>query len=193
MKGKYKRTEETKKKQSSSMKGKYLGRKLDENWKNNLGESISKSKRIDPVLKVCPFCKEEWTASLYKERKSKYCSKECYFSSKKGVPLPVDPSKIDKSYMQTEEYRKTLMKDETPEYKRYRNRVSKLTELTYCENYHIINRNNYPRTLCGIDGGYQLDHIKSVKECFLSGISPEECAKIENLQMLPWKENLLKR
>ena len=47
MKGKYKRTEETKKKQSSSMKGKYLGRKLDEKWKNNLGESISKSKRID--------------------------------------------------------------------------------------------------------------------------------------------------
>ena len=193
MKGKYERTEETKKKQSSSMKGKYLGRKLDETWKNNLGESISKSKRIDPVLKVCPECNKQWTAFLYKERKSKYCCKECYYSSKKGIPLPADPSNIDRSYMQTEAYRKTLMKDETPEYKRYRNRVSKLTELTYCENINIINPNNHPRTLCGIDGGYQLDHIKSVKECFLSGISPEECSKTENLQMLPWKENLLKR
>jgi hypothetical protein len=193
MKGKYERTEETKKKQSSSMKGKYLGRKLDEKWKSNLGESISKSKRIDPVLKVCPECNKQWTAFLYKERKSKYCCKECYYSSKKGIPLPIDASNIDKSYMQTEEYRKTLMKDETPEYKKYRNRVSKLSELTYCENIDIINPNNHPRTLCGIADGYQLDHIRSVKECFLSGISPEVCSKIENLQMLPWKDNLLKR
>lgn len=193
MKGKYERSEETKKKQSSSMKGKYLGRKLDQKWKSNLGESISKSKRIDPVLKVCPECNKQWTAFLYKERKSKYCCKECYYSSKKGISLPIDYSKVDKSYMQTEEYKKTLMKNETPEYKRYRNRVSKLTELTYRENVDIINPNNHPRTLCGIEGGYQLDHIKSVKECFLFGISPEDCSKVENLQMLSWKENLLKR
>jgi len=26
-----------------------------------------------------------------------------------------------------------------------------------------------------------------------SGISPEEASKLENLQILPWKQNLLKR
>jgi hypothetical protein len=32
-----------------------------------------------------------------------------------------------------------------------------------------------------------------VRESFDKGISPEEVSKLENLQILPWKQNLLKR
>jgi len=37
-------------------------------------------------------------------------------------------------------------------------------------------------------GGYQLDHIKTVWECFKLKIAPEEAASLNNLRMLPWRE-----
>lgn len=78
------------------------------------------------------------------------------------------------------------------EFKEYSYKVRCLTEKTYKENKHILNPNNYNRTLCGIDGGYQLDHIKSIKYCFDNSISIEECSNIDNLQLLPWKLNRTK-
>ena len=80
----------------------------------------------------------------------------------------------------------------TPAYKKYAGRVYHLTKKIYNTYKEEINPNNYPRTLCGVDGGYQLDHIISVKEGFDNGIPPEEIAKKENLQMLTWQENRAK-
>ena len=68
-----------------------------------------------------------------------------------------------------------------------------LTESTYAKYKEIINPNNHLRTLCGEKDGYQLDHIVSVRECFDSKVSIEECADITNLQMIPWERNLQKR
>ena len=79
------------------------------------------------------------------------------------------------------------------EYTKYSRKVRLLTERTYTKNYKKLNPNNLPRTLCGVDGGYQLDHIKSVRYCFDSGISIEDCSSIDNLQMITWQENLGKR
>lgn len=84
-------------------------------------------------------------------------------------------------------------KYKTNEYKKYCRKVRWLTEIEYSKYTNEINPNNYPRTLCGVDGGYQLDHIKGVSECFYSGVSIEDCASKSNLQMLPWKNNLNKR
>lgn len=64
-----------------------------------------------------------------------------------------------------------------------------ITEKTYKENIDIINQNGYQRTLCGVEGGYQLDHIISVKQGFDEGIPPEIIGGLENLQMLSWKDN----
>lgn len=79
------------------------------------------------------------------------------------------------------------------EYEIYSRKVRFLTETNYAKYKEILNPNNYPRTLCGVVGGYQLDHIVSVRECFDSGISIEDCAKIDNLQIIPWQKNLKKR
>lgn len=76
------------------------------------------------------------------------------------------------------------------EYKTYARKVHRLSGKTYTENIDIINPQRYTRTLCGVEGGWQLDHIIPIKECFLSGISPEEASAIDNLRMLPWRENL---
>jgi hypothetical protein len=50
--------------------------------------------------------------------------------------------------------------------------------------------NTHKRTLSGIDGGYQLDHIISIKFGFDNNISPEALSEKSNLRMLPWKKNL---
>ena len=56
----------------------------------------------------------------------------------------------------------------------------------------FIHPSGYPRTIHGTDGGYQLDHIKTVRQCFDEGIDPGLVANVENLRMLPWKENLMR-
>lgn len=78
------------------------------------------------------------------------------------------------------------------EYKTYARKVHRLSGKTYTENIDIINPNRYTRTLCGVEGGWQLDHIITIKECFLKGISPEKAAEVGNLRMLPWKDNLMR-
>lgn len=81
----------------------------------------------------------------------------------------------------------------TKEHKVYHRKVRWLTEKIYSQHKNIINPNSYPRTLCGVEGGYQLDHIVGVSDCFKNGKSIDYCASVENLQMIPWKENLQKR
>jgi len=75
------------------------------------------------------------------------------------------------------------------EFRRFRGKVSYLTEIVYGKNKHIINPDDLPRCVAGVKGGYQIDHIQSVKECFDKKLSAEYCSRIENLQMLPWEEN----
>lgn len=84
-------------------------------------------------------------------------------------------------------------REDTPEYNKYRKKVDLLTEKNYVKFKNIINPDNKPRTLCGVDGGHQLDHIYPVYEGFINKISPEELAKVENLRIIPWKENLIKK
>jgi hypothetical protein len=63
------------------------------------------------------------------------------------------------------------------------------SHLTYKANKHIINPNDHPRGRCGVEGAYQLDHIVSIKKCFEENWPIEKAASVENLQMLPWKDN----
>lgn len=153
-------------------------------WRKKLGFKVpdgSKPGRARPWQVVreereCIRCSQIF--EVIPSSKKKYCSNSC--SSKS----------MDRSYMKTEKYIKSKSKDTTPEYVRYRNKVHKLSEKTYQENKEIINPNNYPRTLCGVVGGYQLDHIVEIKDGFQKNISPEEMSKVENLRMLTWEENL---
>ena len=79
------------------------------------------------------------------------------------------------------------------EYKKYSNKVRRLTEKNYVKYFDIINPDNYPRTLCGVDGGYQIDHKLSVRFCYDNNILEEVCASVDNLQMIEWSKNLNKR
>jgi len=90
-----------------------------------------------------------------------------------------------------EKYNKLLKERE--KFPGYARKVHGLSQKTYEENIDIINPNRFKRTLCGVEGGYQLDHIISVRECFEQNIPVEEASRVENLRMLPWKENLMRQ
>jgi len=116
-----------------------------------------------------------------------YCSRKCMCGSEEHRKKLAS---IDRSYMQTEKYRSTLRKPDTLGYKRFVNRVHKLSNKTYIEHKDELNPNNHPRTRAGTNGGYQLDHIVTVRDGFDKGLSAEVLSEKNNLRMIPWKENL---
>lgn len=79
------------------------------------------------------------------------------------------------------------------EFRRYASRVHRVTELVYKANKHILNPLDLPRTLHGVPGGYQVDHIKGIRECFDAKWSMQETAALTNLQFIPWEDNLARR
>lgn len=77
-------------------------------------------------------------------------------------------------------------------FKQYKRKVHGLSDITYEENKQTLNPTNEVRGLAGLDGVYHLDHKVPIIQAFKEGWSPERCAEISNLQMLPWSENLSK-
>lgn len=77
-------------------------------------------------------------------------------------------------------------------FREYSNRVRWLTEKNYIEHINIINPENLPRTICGTNGGYQLDHKISIKHGFENKIEEAKIATVENLEMIPWQVNRYK-
>lgn len=197
MVGIYIRTEEIRNKQRNKMKEKikeYDFAEIDKKRKETLRKSGKKLGRPPGFTKPktgfdkkCKCCDNTFYVTNHNKENRIYCSKSC---------LHNDPDyrekqrKIDRSYLKAVYNRGSKLEDS---FKIYKNKVYRLTEKTYVEYKHIINPNNYPRTLCGIEGGYQLDHIKSIKKCYNEGLTPEQASVNENLQLIPWKDNLEKR
>lgn len=77
-------------------------------------------------------------------------------------------------------------------FKKYRNRVAVRTRKTYEQFKDEINPDNLPLGKCGIDGAHQIDHIITVRQGFEAGTLIETISAKENLQIMPWLENLQK-
>ena len=83
-----------------------------------------------------------------------------------------------------DEYVKTL-----PAYLKFKKEVYFLTkknDLKRLPNFEY-------RGLCGVKGAYQLDHMYSILEGFKNGVESKIIANINNLEFIPWEENLKKR
>jgi hypothetical protein len=83
-----------------------------------------------------------------------------------------------------EELRETM-----PAYAKYANRVRSLTRK---QPLHLLENYDKPKGVMGQEGAWQLDHIISIYEGFQKGISPEIISELNNLQFIPWEENLRK-
>lgn len=128
------------------------------------------------------------TKVLLGERSSAFGKSYC-----KGVPKSTAHKlKMSKAMSLRTGSKNPNWKSDTPEFKRFSNKVHRLTKETYEANIDTINPNRHVRTRCGVAGGYQLDHIVSIRIGFDSGMKAEELAVKENLQMIPWLDNLKK-
>lgn len=78
------------------------------------------------------------------------------------------------------------------QFKQYKRKVYGLSDEVYTQNMDKLNPSNHVRALAGKIGGYHLDHITPIIECFKMGWTPEQAASLSNLQLLPWKDNLSK-
>jgi hypothetical protein len=202
MPGKYIRTEEIKDKQRTVMRERvklYDFASMDIKRKETLSKNNTKPGRKPGdgppktgEIRSCPVCNGDvyYTKKEIQLSKVKCCSRACLVN----YPAYRDKlSNMDKSYMKTEEYRNTKRDPNLPAYKKYANIVRMLSEENYVRFKQEINPNNHPRTLCGVDGGYQLDHVRSIKQCWNEGLDVSIAASAANLQIIPWKENLAKR
>jgi hypothetical protein len=69
------------------------------------------------------------------------------------------------------------------EYNAYRAEVRRLTELQPLDQVRGI----------GLRGAtHHLDHVVSIRAAWLAAWSAEQCAHVDNLQILPWQENFRK-
>jgi hypothetical protein len=78
--------------------------------------------------------------------------------------------------------------DSLPEWKKYKINVWRITNQQQINTLEHFDK----RGVNGQDGAYTLDHIISIKKGFIENISPEIIGNINNLQMLPWEENITK-
>lgn len=119
------------------------------------------------------------TFTVIQASTKKYCSHSCQQRTANVAPKGIG-SRQKRNLLLTE-------------YKQYSRMVHRLSQKIYEQNIDIINPNRYPRTLCGVHGGWQLDHIIPIKECFNNGVSAELASDVTNLRMLPWKDNLMRQ
>jgi len=195
----YERTPEIRSKQSQKMKKKVLEYdwdQIDEKRKETLprnnkkvGRKKGEGSARSGVEKQCIVCNNSFYVIQSRIETAKCCSRECMYQD----PAYIEKLKrADRSYMQGEKYALATRDPNTPKYKQYQRDVFRMTEETYAAHIELINPNRYPRTLAGVEGGYQLDHKISVRHGFDNDIDPRVIASANNLQMLPWKDNIKK-
>jgi len=196
----WKHSEESKAKIGSKSRG----RILTEEWKQKIGSSQKgkskgpKSEKSKRKQSEAMKGKPAWNTGLTSKdpRVASYAIKQTgqkregnYISPTKwqgeGNPwFGKNRSKENSPRYNGEEYNRALQD--------YRNKVSWLTEQTYIKYINIINPDNKPRTLAGVENGFHLDHIYPVSKGFDNSVPPELMASIDNLRLMDWKENVIK-
>lgn len=143
---------------------------------------------------------DQWIADRSRSLLDRW--KEKYGSEEAIKKFSIYSSKLSKSkslegyierygeFLGLQKYQERYGNVNSSEYKAYARKVHRLSGKTYTENIDIINPQRYTRTLCGVEGGWQLDHIIPIKECYESGLTPEQASDVGNLRMLPWRDNL---
>jgi hypothetical protein len=143
---------------------------------SKIGKSNPKKERKETRVCIGKDCSNTFT--VVPSRTKKYCSHSCQQKTANVAAKGIGSRK--------------MRNPATPEYKRYARQVHSLSQKVYNQNSQLINPNNYTRTLCGVEDGWQLDHIIPIKECFEKRLTIEEASSVTNLRMLPWKDNLMR-
>jgi hypothetical protein len=142
------------------------------------------------VLFKCDECGIEWKRRYSKKFiKGTYDKDLCYKCSRLDIGKRVGKKNAIKAGKKNRGSNHHNWNPNKKAFQEYAYTVRRITEETYNKNKDTINPDNHPRTLCGVDNGYQLDHIVSIKWGFLHGVNPKALGGLGNLQMLSWEEN----
>lgn len=95
----------------------------------------------------------------------------------------------DHIYLKKTGYTYKEFLEKLPDFKKYFNKVRAITNKQPLKNLENFEK----RGKCGINGAYNLDHCYSIIAGFKNNISPEIIGNINNLEMIPWEENLVKQ
>lgn len=137
----------------------------------------------------CDDCGVPFSRSFQVINKQKYPEHYCFGCARKRVGLMMDTRNIVKSNQKRTGNNHPRWNPDKRVFEAYAYKVRRLSEETYRQYRDLINPDSKPRTLCGIDGGFQLDHIIPIKVAFERGLQPEDCATLQNLQIVPWEVN----
>jgi Zn finger protein HypA/HybF involved in hydrogenase expression len=169
---------------------------LKEKYKNGEFNFVPRNKErektlLKPFKKNCPNCGDEMSYVRQETlnesiRKNNMCNRCSTIVHKKGIMNGVSKEHIQQmraskaGFSSWEEYVEKYPKKEM--YKREVWRLTYQQPLDTLENWDKRGR-------CGVDGAYQLDHIKSINWGWENKVSAEVIAEWSNLRMIPWKEN----
>lgn len=136
----------------------------------------------------CDFCKKNFMRSYQLVRRSydKIGLILCYQCSRKRIGKTMNRKNIDEATRKrtgSKHPRFNTNKDSLKEY------AYKVRETTKKQPLFLLENGDKPITRCGVSGGFQLDHMMSIKDGFENGIPPEFIGSIVNLQIIPWEEN----
>jgi len=176
---------ESKAKISESLRGK----------KHPTRKSNTKKGKLQPFSRKCPSCfrdvfyTSKWSVTRANKNKSvcNSCSAKNY---KKSWTYVIKEEHIKKmaankaGYSSYESYITDL--DNRKKYYREVRKITHKQDISILENYNKL------RGVCGIPDAYQLDHIIPISVGYEQGIPPDVIGDILNLQIIPWKDNLLK-
>jgi len=112
-------------------------------------------------------------ANVYKRGYLKFITKE---QRLKGIAKR-------NGYSSYEEYQSTLS-----DWEKYKNEVWRVTN---SQPLHLL-ENYDKRGASGKEGAYQIDHMYSILKGFRNAVPPSLIGNIDNLQMIPWLENVKK-
>ena len=149
---------------------------------------------IKPFKRNCPECGTEMSyvsegtlkTSIKKNTICNSCSTYKYKKTFNDVIKPEHTLQMRATkagFQNFDEYKLRYPKKQF--YKREVWRLTYQQPLDTLDNWELRGR-------CGVEGAYQLDHIKSINWGWENGIPPEVIAEWDNLRMIPWKTNLLK-
>lgn len=157
--------------------------------------SNTKKGKVLPFKRNCPGCSKE--LSYVNERSvirannensvCNSCSSKIYKKSWQYVIKDDHIKKMAAKKAGYESY-ETYMQDLDNRKKYYREvrKITRKQDISVLENYNKL------RGLCGVDGAYQLDHIIPISVGYEKKLPPSTIGDISNLQIIPWKDNLLK-
>ena len=170
---------------------------LKEKYKSGEISVVPRKKDCDlikPFKRNCPNCGKEMsyisegTLNTSKKRNTicNRCSTYKYNKTFKDVIKPEHTLQMRATkagFQNFDEYKQRYPKKQF--YKREVWRLTYQHPLDTLQHWELRGR-------CGVEGAYQLDHIKSIDWGWKNGVDAEVIAEWDNLRMIPWKVNLLK-